>query len=162
MVANRNFRRTILTALKAFNRKTLVLFVCLLLASEASMSEGIEAVNNLNFDFYSQEHGLTSNQIHSILQDKKGWMWFGTSQGACRFDGYKFTVFKKRSLKIQPALKGNLVRAIFEDRKGQLWIGTENGGLNKFNREKESFQHLFSFGTQTELKDASVTFYSRG
>ena len=156
MVANRNFRRTILTAFKAFNGKALVLLFCLILASKASMSDGIEAVNNLNFDFYSQEHGLSSNQIHSILQDKKGWMWFGTSQGACRFDGYKFTVFKSDA-DDSTSLKGNLVRAIFEDRKGQLWIGTENGGLNKFNREKENFQHLFSSGTQTQLKDASVT-----
>lgn len=156
MVADRNFRRTILIALKAFIGKALVLLLCLLLVSNASRSEAIDAVNNLNFDFYSQEHGLSSNQIHSILQDKKGWMWFGTSQGACRFDGYKFTVFKNDA-EDSTSLKGNLVRAIFEDRKGQLWIGTENGGLNKFNREKENFQHLFSSGNQTELKDASVT-----
>ena len=153
MVANRNLTWTILTAFKG---KVWILLFCLILTSKASMSEGIEAVNNLNFDFYSQEHGLSSNQIHSILQDKKGWMWFGTSQGACRFDGYKFTVFKNDA-EDSTSLKGNLVRAIFEDRKGQLWIGTENGGLNKFNREKENFQHLFSSGTQTELKDASVT-----
>ncbi len=156
MVADRNFRRTILTALKAFIGKALVLLFCLILVSKSSISGGIEAVNNLNFDFYSQEHGLSSNQIHSILQDKKGWMWFGTSQGACRFDGYKFTVFKN-DVEDSTSLKGNLVRAVYEDRKGQLWIGTENGGLNKFNREKENFQHLFSSGTQNELKDASVT-----
>ncbi len=37
-----------------------------------------EVINNLNFDFYSQENGLSNNQIHCIHQDKKGWMWFGT------------------------------------------------------------------------------------
>ena len=156
MKADRNFGRTLLTALRAFVGKALVLLFCLLLVSETSRSEGIEAINNLSFDFYSQENGLSSNQIHSILQDKKGWMWFGTSQGACHFDGYKFTVFKNDA-EDSTSLKGNLVRAIYEDRKGQLWMGTENGGLNKFNREKENFQHLFSSGIQTELKDASVT-----
>lgn len=114
------------------------------------------AVNNLNFDFYSQEHGLSNNQIHCIHQDKKGWMWFGTSQGVCRFDGYKFTVFKNDP-EDSTSLKGSLVRTIFEDRKGQLWIGTENGGLNKFNREKENFQHLFYSGNHPILKDATVT-----
>ena len=156
MVADRNFGRTFLTALKALNGKAWMLLFCLLLAFNSSRSEGIDAVNNLNFDFYSHEHGLSSNQIHSILQDKKGWMRFGTSQGACRFDGYKFTVFKNDA-EDSTSLKGNLVSAIFEDRKGQLWIGIENGGLNRFNREKENFQHLFSFGAHTELKDASVT-----
>lgn len=151
-----NLRRALLIVSRVFFGKALVLLFCLLLVSKASGSGGIEAVNNLNFDFYSQEHGLSSNQIHSILQDKKGWMWFGTSQGACRFDGYKFTVFKNDP-DDSTSLKGNLVRAVYEDRKGQLWFGTENGGLNKFNREKENFQHTFSSGNQTDLKDASVT-----
>jgi ligand-binding sensor domain-containing protein len=140
---------------KVYRKILTILFVVLSLFLSLD-SSGTGVVNNLNFDFYSQEHGLSSNQIHSILQDKKGWMWFGTSQGACRFDGYKFTVFKNEA-EDSTSLKGNLVRAIFEDSKGQLWIGTENGGLNKFNREKENFQHLFSSGTQNALKDASVT-----
>ena len=145
-------KTTVLDNSKLFLRKCkkyvflLCLFLLLLIPSKSS---GIDAINNLNFDFYSRENGLSSNQIHSILQDKKGWMWFGTSQGACRFDGYKFTVFKNDT-EDSTSLKGNLVRTIFEDSKGQLWVGTENGGLNKFNREKENFQHLFSSGNQTE------------
>jgi len=156
MKSDGNYRKTLLTVLQEYSREALFLFFCLLMVFKVSKSEAIDAVNNLNFDFYSQEHGLSSNQIHSILQDKKGWMWFGTSQGACRFDGYKFTVFKNDP-EDSTSLTGNLVRAIFEDTKGQLWVGTENGGLNKFNREKENFQRLFSSGNQTELKDASVT-----
>jgi signal transduction histidine kinase/ligand-binding sensor domain-containing protein/DNA-binding response OmpR family regulator len=83
-------------------------------------------------------------------------MWIGTSQGVCRFDGYRFTVFKNDP-DDSTSLKGNLVRTIYEDRKGQLWIGTENGGLNKFDREKESFQHYFYHNEPALLKDVSVT-----
>lgn len=136
--------------LKIFGLATLLLSVFYLPAS------GFDHVNNLNFDFYSQENGLSNNQIHCIHQDKKGWMWVGTSQGICRFDGYKFTVFKNDP-EDSTSLKGNLVRAIFEDSKGQLWVGTENGGLNKFNREKEKFSHLFYYDKGGILKDASVT-----
>ena len=156
MIVGKIFRRTLLTVLKWHSREAIILLLGLVLIFKTSKSEGIGIINNLNFDFYSQEHGLSNNQIHSILQDKKGWMWFGTSQGACRFDGYKFTVFKNDP-EDSTSLIGNLVRAVYEDRKGQLWIGTENGGLNKFDREKENFQHLFSSGKQTTLKDASVT-----
>lgn len=133
-------------------RVTLLAFLFLLTLNVS----GFDVINNLNFDFYSQENGLSNNQIHSILQDKRGWMWFGTSQGACRFDGYKFTVFKNDP-DDSTSLKGNLVRVIYEDRKGQLWFGTENGGLNKFNREKENFSHLFYYEKSAILKDASVT-----
>ena len=138
-----------------FGRSLFLLFGLLLFFAGSRMAAA-EEVNNLNFDFYSQENGLSNNQIHCILQEKKGWMWFGTSQGVCRFDGYKFTVFKNYP-EDSTSLRGNLVRTIFEDHKGQLWIGTENGGLNKFNREKENFQHIFSSGIQPLLKDATVT-----
>ena len=140
----------------AFCGKLVVMLFFMLSTLFVSKSSAIDAVNNLNFDFYSQEHGLSNNQIHCILQDKKGWMWFGTSQGVCRFDGYKFTVFKN-DVEDSTSLKGNLVRTIFEDSKGQLWVGTENGGLNKFNREKENFRQLFYHGEQAVLHDASVT-----
>src|SRR5665648_431910 len=140
------------------NRIWIILFLLTGLVPflSGSKSNAAEVINNLNFDFYSQENGLSNNQIHCIHQDKKGWMWFGTSQGVCRFDGYKFTVFKNDP-EDSTSLKGNLVRTIFEDSKGQLWIGTENGGLNKFNREKENFRHLFYNGDQAVLKDATVT-----
>lgn len=128
----------------------------LFLFSIFSTATGAVVVNNLNFDFFSQENGLSNNQIHCIHQDKMGWMWFGTSQGICRFDGYKFTVFKNYP-EDSTSLKGNLVRTIFEDHKGQLWIGTENGGLNKFNREKDNFHHLLGADQQPLLKDVNVT-----
>jgi signal transduction histidine kinase/ligand-binding sensor domain-containing protein/DNA-binding response OmpR family regulator len=95
-------------------------------------------IGPLRFDNYTLENGLSNNIIHCIHQDSRGWLWFGTSQGLNRFDGYKFTVYKN-----QPgdssSLSGTLVRTIFEDRHGNLWIGLENGGFNKFNREKDNF-----------------------
>jgi len=118
-------------------------------------SNGTEVVNNLSFELYSHEQGLSNDKIHCVFQDSKGWMWIGTSQGVCRFDGYRFTVFKNDP--DDPAsLKGDMVRVIFEDHNKQLWIGTDNGGLNKFNREKETFQHLFYYGNPAAMKDASV------
>ncbi len=156
ILANTNYRKAFLSVAEWPGKKAFLVLCGFLLVFKAFSSPGIEAVNNLNFDFYSQEHGLSNNQIHSILQDKKGWMWFGTSQGVCRFDGYEFTVFKNDP-DDSTSLRGNLVRAIFQDSKGQLWMGTENGGLNKFNREKENFSHLFGSGPKALLKNVSVT-----
>jgi signal transduction histidine kinase/ligand-binding sensor domain-containing protein/DNA-binding response OmpR family regulator len=142
--------------IKVGNRVAAFFFFNVFLFLVFSSTAAVDKINNLSFDFYSQEHGLSNNQIHCILQDKKGWMWFGTSQGVCRFDGYRFTVFKNDP-EDSTSLKGNLVRAMIEDSKGQLWIGTENGGLNKFNREKEKFSQLFYSGKEAPLKDATVT-----
>ncbi len=147
--------------LRHFSEGKIFLSGCLLLLAALTLipapkARAIDVVNNLNFDFYSQEHGLSNNQIHCVLQDKKGWMWIGTSQGVCRFDGYRFTIFKNDP-DDSTSLKGNLVRTMYEDSKGQLWIGTENGGLNKFNRDKENFEHPFYYGKNALLKDAYVT-----
>jgi signal transduction histidine kinase/ligand-binding sensor domain-containing protein/DNA-binding response OmpR family regulator len=69
-------------------------------------------------------------------------MWFGTSVGLNRYDGYQFTVYKN-DIDGLGTLRGELVRCIYEDRKNRIWVGTERGGLNLFNREKEEFTHFF-------------------
>jgi signal transduction histidine kinase/ligand-binding sensor domain-containing protein/DNA-binding response OmpR family regulator len=98
--------------------------------------------NSLSFDYYSQENGLPNNQIQCIFQDKKGWMWFGTTTGLSRFDGYRFANYLNKT-DDTTSLSGNLVRVIYEDKKGRLLIGTENGGLSEFNRDQECFSHPY-------------------
>ena len=39
------------------------------------------------------------------------------------------------------SLNINYVSSVQEDNKGNLWFGTYGGGLNKFDRESESFTH---------------------
>ena len=43
---------------------------------------------------YSIKDGLSQNAVMAILQDRQGFMWFGTWDGLNRFDGYSFRVFK--------------------------------------------------------------------
>ena len=103
---------------------------------------GFAVQNELSFDSFSQEDGLPNNQIQCIYQDQKGWMWFGTSQGLSRFDGYQFVNYLN-SPNDSSGFIGNLVRVICEDRKGNLLIGTENGALNVYNRDLENFYHPY-------------------
>jgi len=114
-----------------------------------------DKTNVLSFDYFSQADGLPNNQIQCIFQDRKGWVWLGTSQGLSRFDGYRFVNFMP-SPEDTSSLSGSLVRVIFEDSKGNLYIGTENGGLNKFNREKERFFHPYANNPEFKSKELSV------
>jgi signal transduction histidine kinase/ligand-binding sensor domain-containing protein/AraC-like DNA-binding protein/ActR/RegA family two-component response regulator len=97
---------------------------------------------NLRFENYTVENGLSSNIIQCAFHDRKGWMWFGTREGLNRFDGYKFISYLPDS-NDSLSLKGQLVRCITEDRDGNLWVGTENGALNRFNYKKNNFSHFF-------------------
>lgn len=50
----------------------------------------IQAQDRYDFRHYGVENGLSNNNVLCILQDKKGFMWFGTRDGLNRFDGYTF------------------------------------------------------------------------
>jgi ligand-binding sensor domain-containing protein len=45
------------------------------------------------FKRYGIDDGLPTNEIYQIMQDKKGYIWLGTSKGAVRFDGNRFENF---------------------------------------------------------------------
>ena len=91
----------------------------------------------LAFQHLSIENGLSQGSVLCILQDNRGFMWFGTEEGLNRFDGYRFTHYKM-NIKDPTSLSNNTVWALFEDSRGVLWAGTL-GGLNKYDRQKERF-----------------------
>lgn len=45
------------------------------------------------FEHYSAEDGLPQGVVSDMFQDKKGFMWFATWNGICKFDGYRFTTY---------------------------------------------------------------------
>ena len=65
--------------------------------------------------------GLTANAVRNIVQDKYGFIWFGTDNGLCRYDG----------MKVQPYRIGELgvnqyISALMTDDEG-LYVGTDKG-----------------------------------
>jgi ligand-binding sensor domain-containing protein/signal transduction histidine kinase len=92
----------------------------------------------IKFERISVEHGLSQSSISSILQDSKGFLWFGTEDGLNKFDGYEFTVFRHDPDDLS-SLSDNSVLSIYEDVDGVLWVGTYGRGLNRFDRNQENF-----------------------
>jgi len=95
------------------------------------------APRSLHFQRIGLEEGLPQESVLAILQDRTGFMWFGTQAGLARFDGYRHRVF--RNDPNDPAsLPDNYVQAAYEDGKGRLWFGTR-GGLVRFDAARQSF-----------------------
>ncbi len=93
--------------------------------------------NKVNFSKLSIQDGLSNRAVTSIIQDKYGFMWFGTIDGLNRYDGENIKVYKNDKA-VQNSLSNNVIVSLFEDRKETLWIATNNG-LNRYNSENDSF-----------------------
>lgn len=94
----------------------------------------------LRFDHIGIEEGLSQSSVRVILQDSRGFMWFGTEDGLNRYDGYTFKTFKPDP-DVSDSLSDRWITAIVEDRDGYLWVGTRLGGLNRFDPRTEEFKH---------------------
>lgn len=71
-----------------------------------------------------------TNEIWSMLQDKSGKFWFGTSMGMFCYDGIKFTQFPDDySVSNSDRLELKMVDDILEDKSGNIWFasGTTEG-----------------------------------
>jgi signal transduction histidine kinase/ligand-binding sensor domain-containing protein len=111
------------------------------------------------FDRISTEDGLPQSSVRRILQDTQGYMWFCTSEGLAKYDGYSFTVYKHDS-KDPSSLQENRVEAVYEDRSDTIWAGTAGGWLERFDRDAGQFTHYRMPSTVRVLhEDAQGTFW---
>src|SRR4026208_591543 len=108
------------------------------------MFSGITKGQQLLFENYTSEQGLSQNSCYTIAQDADGFMWFGTQDGLNRYDGKQFKVFLPQK-EIGKKLPSNYISALyFDPHKNLLWVGTI-GGVCIYDPKKDK---LFSI---TEL-----------
>src|SRR5258705_8471889 len=83
---------------------------------------------NVKFAHLDINSGLSQSNVLCILQDSRGFIWFGTEDGLNKYDGYNFTVYKNDPEK-NNSLSNSYINDIAEDNNGDLWIATLDGGL---------------------------------
>lgn len=87
------------------------------------------------FRHYEVENGLSNNTVFCSVQDKNGFMWFGTKDGLNRFDGYQFKIFHITN-RDTGSLSRDLISSLVIDNNGTLWIGSQKG-LFRFDQQNE-------------------------
>ena len=81
---------------------------------------------------YSTNQGLCSSQITCIIQDQKGYMWFGSyGGGISKFNGKQFINYTQKD-----GLNNNTIRALAEDSDGNIWIATLGSGICRFDGQE--------------------------
>lgn len=107
------------------------------------------------FKHITSEDGLSTNFVSSILKDDKGFMWFGTQDGLCRYDGYQFKVFKN-TIENKTSLSSSDITCIFQHGDGMIYVGTRNAGLNIYNPYKNTFERVKLNTEKSESQELKV------
>jgi diguanylate cyclase (GGDEF)-like protein len=129
----------------AFGLMILVL-VCLrdVLANESLSRTDIGSgllPRNIQLSILSTYDGLSQAAVNSIVQDKHGFMWFGTQEGLNRYDGYKIEVYQ-HDHNDPRSLAHDWIWTTYVDQSGQLWVGTDGGGLSQYVYESDDFINI--------------------
>ena len=104
---------------------------------------------------YTEENGLSSNQVYSITSDSKNNLWFGTQNGLTKYDRKQFEhislpyqdTTKGWISTVYPVLNPNAAYSLETDNNDNLWIGTAGGGVFKY--DGNYFEpHLTQMGTK--------------
>jgi ligand-binding sensor domain-containing protein len=106
-----------------------------------SLQEGVAVYNGKSFIYFTNNDGLTDNQVLTIQEDKKGVIWFDTQQGVSSYDGTKIENHTKTDLE-KPTLyfpdNGN--KAFLRQwmkLDNDLWFGSwVNEGVYRFDGQE--------------------------
>jgi ligand-binding sensor domain-containing protein len=96
--------------------------------------------SSFRFEHLGTEDGLSQSVVNVIIQDKMGFMWFGTEDGLNRYDGYEIKTFRPDP-DVPNSLTDRWITSLCEDSQGYLWIGTRQGGLNRYDPVNGQFTH---------------------
>jgi len=106
------------------------------------------------FSYISVEKGLSQSWVMCTAQDSLGFMWFGTSDGLNKYDGYNFTIYTQHNGDTNSIIS-NHIQALEVDEKGDIWVGT-NAGLCYYNYYSDRFIDKPEF---TDNSTNSLTLY---
>ena len=100
-------------------------------------------------------NGLSDNTVKCISQDKYGFMWIGTFNGLCRFDGVTFTVYRHDVNNVNSIINNHVEALLPLD--DYVWVGTKRG-LSCYSQKENKFYncyYLTEFGEE-KLIDVSI------
>jgi signal transduction histidine kinase/ligand-binding sensor domain-containing protein len=114
----------------------------LLLFISFNTSWSIDNLNKYYFEHLFIEEGLYFDPIIQIVQDKNGLLWFGTSDGLHRYDGYKFISYRNIPSDTN-SLSQNRIEKLFIDRNNNLWVVTHFGHVLRYSFIDDNFTRFY-------------------
>ena len=104
--------------------KMLIIFILLNIFMPIKSVRAI--LNEAKFENISIDEGLSNENVTSIFQDSRGYMWIGTKDGLNKYDGQIIKIYNC-NVKSENTLSSTYIMDIEEDVYGNIWIATDNG-----------------------------------
>lgn len=102
---------------------------------------GLTTVCNASlYRTYQTGDGLSHNSVWAVMQDSRGYLWFGTNDGLNRFDGLTFKVFRRNDTDTL-SLGNNFIHCLLETGDNNILVGTKEG-LYSYDPSQEKFHHI--------------------
>ena len=113
-------------------RNVFCIFISIILFAASLTAQDIK------FEHYNDDSGLSHNAVRHIVQDKHGFLWLGTFAGLNRFDGYEFKSYLSSSTDKTKLHNDDITALELDEDSNSLWIGTRNG-LSLFKTDTHTF-----------------------
>lgn len=120
----------------------------LFLLFNTSLTSAVQG-NELRFERLSLDEGAALNLTYCLIQDHKGFIWFGTMYGLVKYDGKSFRIYNNNPDDAASISFDDIV-SLYEDSHNYIWIGTWGGGLNRFDPSSGKFTRFISDNTEKE------------
>ncbi|MFO7669260.1 MAG: two-component regulator propeller domain-containing protein [Bacteroidales bacterium] len=105
-----------------------------------SIAVSLHGQQDLRFQHFNINDGLPQNSVTCINNDRFGFLWIGTFDGLCRYDGYEFKTYRSEPGNPR-SIKSNSIYTIYRDLDETLWIGTLGGGLCSYDPGMDGFRY---------------------
>jgi diguanylate cyclase (GGDEF)-like protein len=101
-----------------------------------------QALSQWIHDHWDDSNGLPQNAVRALAQSSDGYLWIGTYEGLVRFDGFRFTLYDRRTVSL---LETGFITSLCPGAEGDLWIGTNMGIYRRNRGEFQSYVKLRPF-----------------
>ncbi|WDE07319.1 hypothetical protein SG34_010735 [Thalassomonas viridans] len=119
------------------------------------LSLSLAANENPVFSQLLSQDGLSQDSITAVTQDKYGFIWIGTQEGLNRWDGRKIEQFLNNPGDAN-SISSDYISDLLDDKAGTLWVATLGGGLNIYDKYRQSFRRFQGFDGQEALELVNV------
>ena len=127
--------------------KLILLVSCLLIIT------GALAKTRLTGRSLTTRDGLPSNRINDMIQDKTGYIWLGTSNGLCRYDGYSFMNLQT----LGDNTIGNVGTIHLDEKNELMWIRTATFTYACYDLKRGCFTDYFGKCDPTKTFERFIT-----